>query len=114
MHLGGPIVDLVPTPDGAGYYLIGADGGVFTFGDAHFFGSAVPSHPASSVVAMTLVPDGSGYWLATGSGQVIPFGSAQLGTTDGTPPTEPIIGIFATTTGYVLIDAAGGTHSFVG
>jgi hypothetical protein len=29
------------TPTGAGYYLLGRDGGIFNFGDAGFFG-AVP------------------------------------------------------------------------
>ncbi len=35
-----PIVGIAATPDGDGYWLVGADGGVFAFGDAHFFGSA--------------------------------------------------------------------------
>jgi hypothetical protein len=34
-----PIVGIVPTFDGLGYDLIAADGGVFAFGDATFFGS---------------------------------------------------------------------------
>ena len=29
-----PIVGLVPTPDGQGYWLVASDGGVFSFGDA--------------------------------------------------------------------------------
>ncbi len=33
------IVGVVPTADGKGYFLVGADGGVFTFGDAPFYGS---------------------------------------------------------------------------
>ena len=36
---GAPVVGIAATPDGGGYWLIGADGGVFAFGDAHFFGS---------------------------------------------------------------------------
>jgi len=31
------------TPDGHGYWLVGADGGVFAFGDAGFHGSAADS-----------------------------------------------------------------------
>ena len=34
--LNAPIVGIAATPDGDGYYLVAADGGVFTFGDAHF------------------------------------------------------------------------------
>jgi hypothetical protein len=33
------IISMVPSSDGKGYLLIGADGGVFTFGDATFDGS---------------------------------------------------------------------------
>jgi len=32
------------TPDGGGYWLVGADGGVFAFGDARFFGSGGTAH----------------------------------------------------------------------
>src|ERR1700732_173035 len=34
-----PIVQLAQTPDGQGYWLVGADGGIFTFGNAQFYGS---------------------------------------------------------------------------
>lgn len=36
-----PIVGIASTPDGGGYWLLGADGGVFSFGNARFHGSAV-------------------------------------------------------------------------
>lgn len=35
-----PIDDVVGAPSGTGYWLLGADGGVFAFGDAGFYGSA--------------------------------------------------------------------------
>ena len=38
-HLNEPIVGIAPTPDGGGYWLVASDGGVFSFGDAHFYGS---------------------------------------------------------------------------
>ena len=34
IDLSGPILDSVVTPDGGGYYMLGADGGVFVFGTA--------------------------------------------------------------------------------
>ena len=40
-HLNAPIVGIVATPDGGGYWMVASDGGVFAFGDAGFFGSAV-------------------------------------------------------------------------
>jgi hypothetical protein len=30
---------MAATPDGAGYWLVASDGGIFSFGDAPFFGS---------------------------------------------------------------------------
>jgi hypothetical protein len=40
MHLNQPIVGMAATPDGQGYWLVAADGGIFSFGDAYFRGSA--------------------------------------------------------------------------
>jgi hypothetical protein len=31
---------MASTSNGDGYWLVAADGGVFTFGNAHFYGSA--------------------------------------------------------------------------
>ena len=39
LRLNGPILDSVATPSGRGYYLVGADGGGFAFGDAAFLAS---------------------------------------------------------------------------
>ncbi len=39
MVLNKPVVGMAATADGHGYWLVAADGGVFTFGDAQFFGS---------------------------------------------------------------------------
>ena len=33
------IVQVRPTPDGFGYWLVGSDGSVYAFGDAPYFGS---------------------------------------------------------------------------
>ena len=60
---GAPIVAMAPTPSGYGYYLLGADGGVFAFGDAHFDGSpSTGSHLAS---AIAIPAGGKGYEVAT-------------------------------------------------
>jgi hypothetical protein len=34
-----PVVGLASTPSGKGYWLAGADGGIFAFGDAAYHGS---------------------------------------------------------------------------
>ncbi|MDA8025275.1 MAG: hypothetical protein M0T78_01865 [Actinomycetota bacterium] len=33
------MITITPTPEGKDYWLVGADGGVFSFGDAPFDGS---------------------------------------------------------------------------
>ena len=40
-----PIVGIAATVDGGGYWLVGEDGGVFSFGDARFYGSAAGLAP---------------------------------------------------------------------
>jgi hypothetical protein len=40
------------TPSGAGYWLVAADGGVFSFGDAQFCGSVGGTHLNSPMVGM--------------------------------------------------------------
>jgi hypothetical protein len=67
--LSGPVVGMAATPDGGGYWLAAADGGVFSFGDARFFGSYGAGLPAVGptymrFVGMAATPDGGGYWLA--------------------------------------------------
>ena len=34
-----PIVGMAATVDGRGYWLVASDGGIFSYGDAPFFGS---------------------------------------------------------------------------
>jgi hypothetical protein len=40
------------TPDGRGYWLAAADGGVFAFGDAQFYGSAGGTADGQPVVGI--------------------------------------------------------------
>ncbi len=62
-------------PDTAGYWLVGADGGVFAFG-APFLGSLGAYHLTRPVVSVTATTDGYGYWLAGADGGVFAFGDA--------------------------------------
>src|SRR5947208_2439866 len=39
MALAAPIVSLASTHSGNGYWLLGQDGGIFSYGDAAFYGS---------------------------------------------------------------------------
>ena len=49
---------MAPTPDGRGYWLMASDGGIFTFGDAAFYGSTAAD--ATTDPAEKIVPDDVG------------------------------------------------------
>jgi hypothetical protein len=75
--LNAPIVGMVPSHDGGGYFLVGSDGGVFAFGDARYSGSC-PGIGGCDSPAVAVLPaaSGSGYWLVTKRGSVYAFGDA--------------------------------------
>src|SRR5581483_9773229 len=76
VHLTSPVSGMALAPDGAGYWLVGSDGGVMTYGDAGFAGSAGGMHLSAPVVAMAAAPDGAGYWLVGSDGGVMTYGDA--------------------------------------
>lgn len=47
--------EATPPPTG-GYWLVAADGGVFTFGDAVFYGSASPLHLRAPIAGGAAAP----------------------------------------------------------
>ncbi|MGH9018519.1 MAG: CHAP domain-containing protein, partial [Acidimicrobiales bacterium] len=71
-----PVVGMAATPDGGGYWLVAADGGVFSFGDAVFYGSLAGLSLARPVVGMAATAGGHGYWLVAADGGVFSFGDA--------------------------------------
>ena len=74
-------VAIVPTMSGQGYYVVFADGGVLTYGDATYLGSMAGEELHAPVVAAAGTPSGKGYWLLAADGGVFCFGDAQfLGT----------------------------------
>jgi hypothetical protein len=89
--LNAPIVGMVPSSDGGGYFMVGADGGVFTFGDAKFEGSCPALGGCAGGAAVAVMPDatGNGYWVVTAGGDVYPFGDAASYGEPG-PLGEPV------------------------
>ncbi len=76
--LSAPVVGIVPSADGGGYLMVGADGGVFAFGDARFEGSCTTIGGCVGT-AVSVIPDstGKGYWVVTSVGAVYSFGDAR-------------------------------------
>jgi hypothetical protein len=67
---------MAATPDGAGYWLVASDGGIFTFGDALYEGSGGGTPLAVPVTGMSATPTGKGYWLLVQDGTLLNFGDA--------------------------------------
>ena len=96
LELNGEVLDGVATSDGRGYYMVGSDGGVFSF-DAPFRGSvpgALPAGVAMAAPANGMVPYGNGYLVVAGDGGVFNFSdrpfSGSLGALDLEDPTVAI------------------------
>ena len=68
---------MTATPDGHGYWFTAADGGVFAFGDAPFYGSLGDRAPdPARSWPSTADADGGGYWFTNNNGAVTAFGDA--------------------------------------
>jgi L,D-transpeptidase catalytic domain len=113
--LNAPVVGMAATPTGAGYWLLGRDGGIFTFGNARFYGSTGAMHLNQPVVGIAPTPDGHGYWLVAADGGVFTFGNARFhGSTGAMHLNQPIVGMAPTKNGggYWLVASDGGIFSF--
>ncbi len=112
-----PVVGMVATPDGRGYWLVGSDGGIFSFGDAGFFGSAGGLKLNAPIVGMAATADGDGYWLVASDGGVFSYGDAGFdGSAGGLTLNAPIVGMAAAPggDGYWLVASDGGIFSYGG
>jgi len=110
-----PVVAMAATPSGAGYWMAAADGGLFTFGDAGFHGSAGGSPLNQPVVTMAATPSGAGYWLVARDGGIFTYGDAGFfGSTGALRLNQPIVAMAATPSGrgYWLAAADGGIFTF--
>jgi hypothetical protein len=99
----------------AGYWMVAADGGIFAYGAARFFGSTGAIKLNMPIVAMAATPSGSGYWLVASDGGIFSFGDAGFfGSTGAMKLNRPIVGMAATPSGqgYWLVASDGGIFSF--
>ncbi len=109
------------TSDGQGYYLVGADGAVYSFGDAVFAGSIPlkfggPS-PEGNATGIAANPVGPGYLISTTEGAIYSFGDAPFYGSpllSGFTPNAPVVGLSYTPdgTGYWAVGADGGVFAY--
>ena len=70
------------------------DGGIFSYGDAQFYGSTGSMHLNQPIVGMAATPDGGGYWLVASDGGIFAYGDAHFyGSTGSIHLNKPIVGM---------------------
>ena len=77
---------MAATPDGKGYWLVASDGGIFAFGDAHFYGSpgGTPQRARSSAWRRRPTARATGSWPPTAG--IFAYGDAHFyGSPGGNP-----------------------------
>ncbi|MDQ1515781.1 MAG: hypothetical protein QOE80_1611, partial [Actinomycetota bacterium] len=109
----GTIIDNEQTPQG--YWFVAADGGIFAFGNAGFFGSTGSLRLRQPIVGMAATPSGNGYWLVAADGGIFAFGDAPFyGSTGNLRLSQPIVGMAPTPSGkgYWFVARDGGIFAF--
>jgi hypothetical protein len=73
-----PIFGMSATPKGGGYWEVASDGGIFSFGDASFYGSMGDKRLYWPVVGIASTPNGFDYWLVAADGGIFNFGNSGV------------------------------------
>lgn len=107
------IRDIAMSSDGAGYWVVGTDGGVFAFG-VPYYGSRGGDTDNAPMAAIVADPLGHGYWLAAEDGGVFAFGQVGF---YGTPigiVTGIVTGMAAHPDGrgYWITDIHGAVYAY--
>ncbi|MDA8081194.1 MAG: hypothetical protein M0Z96_06245, partial [Actinomycetota bacterium] len=69
---------VIPRSSNAGYWEVASDGGIFSFGDATFYGSMGGHSLNKPIVGIATTPDGKGYWEVASDGGIFSFGDATF------------------------------------
>jgi hypothetical protein len=108
---------VLPPASNQRFLLSARDGGIFTFGDAAFYGSMGAVHLNQPVVGIAATPDGHGYWEVASDGGIFTFGDAAF---YGSVPGQAIrsqspiaaIGSTADGQGYWLVTSNGSVFAY--
>jgi alpha-tubulin suppressor-like RCC1 family protein/subtilisin family serine protease len=98
-----------------GYWMVASDGGIFSFGNASYYGSAGATQLNGAIVGMAVTPSGLGYWLVGSDGGIFAYGNAGFyGSLGGIRLSSPIVGMAATPNGggYWLVGQDGSIYTF--
>ncbi len=88
------VLSYASPPTQRGYWFVASDGGIFSYGDAKFFGSMGGKHLNAPIVGMAATPDGKGYWFVASDGGIFSYGDAKFyGSMGGKHLNAPIVGV---------------------
>jgi cell wall-associated NlpC family hydrolase len=110
-----PVVGLASTPDGNGYWLADASGGVSAHGSAVNDGSLVGHQLNAPIAHIVATPDGLGYWLVASDGGIFAYGDATFfGSMGSSHLNAPVVDMAPTPDGhgYWLVASDGGIFAF--
>ena len=115
-RLAEPVVGMAATPSGHGYWLVAADGGIFTYGDAGYLGSMGGQHLDAPIVGMAATPDGRGLLARGVRRRGLRLRRRRVPRIDGqaSTSTPPVVSMAATPDGdgYWLVASDGGVFAF--
>ena len=104
-----PAIQLIPTPNYRGYWILTQDGHIYAFGNATPF----PSLPAgrAQAISMAVTPSGQGAFVLTASGTVHALGQAS---NYGNASGHDVASIAATADGqgYWIVNRSGQVSAF--
>ena len=109
------MIGATSTPNRGGYWMVAADGGVFSFGSARFHGSLGGKFLNAPVNGMASSRSGKGYWLVAWDGGIFTFGDARFfGSTGAMRLNRPVVAMAPTPSGkgYWLVASDGGVFTF--
>ncbi|MEP6660788.1 MAG: VCBS repeat-containing protein [Acidimicrobiales bacterium] len=110
-----PVNGISRTSSGKGYWLVADDGGIFSFGDAPFYGSMGAFRLNQPMMGMAPTPGGRGYWMVARDGGIFSFGDAAFyGSTGNLRLNQPVVGMAPTPRGhgYWMVARDGGIFAF--
>jgi Mannosyl-glycoprotein endo-beta-N-acetylglucosaminidase len=100
---------------GSGYWVVTANGSVYSFGTAGYHGGMAGHALAAPITGSEATPSGNGYWELGRDGGIFSFGDAAFhGSTGAMRLNKPVNGMERTTDGkgYWLVADDGGIFSF--
>ena len=98
-----------------GYSILNQGGGIYSFGDATYYGNLIDHDYAGPAVGLAETPDGQGYNILTTSGAIYSFGNANYyGNLLDHHYPGPATALSHTPTGggYAILNRSGGIYTF--